>query len=78
MRDDVAGARDASHERAANVMSEDLPGNDDSELERLRSEVAAQRRDIHDLDELEHRQETLIRAPAPRSRDTRGGSRRAA
>ena len=41
-------------------MSEDLPGNDDRELERLRSEVAAQRRDIHDLDELEHRQETLI------------------
>jgi serine phosphatase RsbU (regulator of sigma subunit) len=41
-------------------MREDLPGNDDSELERLRSEVAAQRRDIHDLDELEHRQETLI------------------
>ena len=41
-------------------MSEDLPGNDASELERLRSEVAAQRRDIHDWDELEHRQETLI------------------
>ena len=60
MRDDVFGTREASHERAANVMREDLPGNDDSELERLRSEVAAQRRDIHDLDELEHRQDTLI------------------
>ena len=60
MRDDVAGTRGASHERAANVMREDLPGNDNRELERLRSEVAAQRRDIHNLDELEHRQETLI------------------
>ena len=40
-------------------MSEDR-GNDDEELRRLRSEVAAQRRDIHDLDDLEHRQEDLI------------------
>src|SRR5512132_2478455 len=35
-------------------------GKDDPELRRLRSEVAAQQRDIHDLDEREHRQETLI------------------
>jgi serine phosphatase RsbU (regulator of sigma subunit) len=47
-------------------MSEDHD-NDEPELRRLRSEVAAQRRDIHDLDdhihdldELEHRQEELI------------------
>jgi serine phosphatase RsbU (regulator of sigma subunit) len=33
---------------------------DERELRRLRSEVAAQRRDIHDLDDLEHRQEALI------------------
>jgi sigma-B regulation protein RsbU (phosphoserine phosphatase) len=33
---------------------------DDGELWRLRSEVAAQRRDIHDHDEREHRQESLI------------------
>lgn len=35
-------------------------GNDEQELRRLRSEVAAQRRDIHALDDLEHRQEDLI------------------
>ena len=35
-------------------------GNDEQELGRLRSELAAQRRDIHDLDDREHRQETLI------------------
>jgi sigma-B regulation protein RsbU (phosphoserine phosphatase) len=47
-------------------MSEDQ-GDDQQELRRLRSEVAAQRRDIHelddrvhDLDDLEHRQEELI------------------
>jgi serine phosphatase RsbU (regulator of sigma subunit) len=40
-------------------MSEDH-SNDDQELRRLRSEVASQRRDIHDLDDLEHRQEKLI------------------
>ena len=34
--------------------------NDEHELRRLRSEVASQRRDIHDLDNLEHRQEELI------------------
>jgi serine phosphatase RsbU (regulator of sigma subunit) len=47
------------HERAANVMSQ-APGKDDPELRRLRSEVAAQQRDIHDMDDREHRQETLI------------------
>ncbi|MDQ5832172.1 MAG: SpoIIE family protein phosphatase [Actinomycetota bacterium] len=40
-------------------MSED-PGQDERELRRLRSEVAAQRRDIHDMDDREHRQDTLI------------------
>ena len=40
-------------------MSEDHD-NDEQELRRLRSEVAAQRRDIHALDDLEHRQEELI------------------
>ncbi|WP_028065093.1 PP2C family protein-serine/threonine phosphatase [Solirubrobacter soli] len=34
--------------------------DNDEELRRLRSEVAAQRRDIHELDDLEHRQEKLI------------------
>jgi serine phosphatase RsbU (regulator of sigma subunit) len=33
---------------------------DEEELRRLRSEVAAQQRDIQDRDELEHRQDTLI------------------
>jgi hypothetical protein len=33
---------------------------DDQELRRLRSEVAAQERDIHDRDDLEHRQDALI------------------
>ena len=33
---------------------------DDQELRRLRSEVAAQQRDIHDRDDLEHRQDALI------------------
>jgi chromosome segregation ATPase len=32
----------------------------EDELRRLRSEVASQRRDIHDLDDLEHRQEELV------------------
>jgi sigma-B regulation protein RsbU (phosphoserine phosphatase) len=36
------------------------PEMDDAELRRLRSEVAAQRRDLDDRDELEHRQESLI------------------
>jgi predicted nucleic acid-binding Zn-ribbon protein len=51
---------------AASGMSED-PASHEQELRRLRSEVAAQRRDIHDLDDhihdlddLEHRQEALI------------------
>jgi sigma-B regulation protein RsbU (phosphoserine phosphatase) len=44
---------------AASGMSE-AHGNDEQELRRLRSEVAAQRRDIHELDDLEHRQEELI------------------
>jgi serine phosphatase RsbU (regulator of sigma subunit) len=33
---------------------------DDPELQRLRSAVAAQERDIHDRDDLEHRQDSLI------------------
>ena len=33
---------------------------DDQELRRLRSEVAAQQRDIHDRDDMEHRQDALI------------------
>ena len=33
---------------------------DDQELRRLRSEVEAQQRDIHDRDDLEHRQDALI------------------
>lgn len=33
---------------------------DDQELRRLRSEVAAQQRDLHERDDLEHRQDTLI------------------
>jgi hypothetical protein len=44
---------------AASGMSEDH-GNDEQELRRLRSEVTEQRRDIHALDDLEHRQEELI------------------
>jgi hypothetical protein len=47
-------------------MSEE-PDNDDRELRRLRNEVAAQQRDIHDLDDREHLQETLIAACARRS-----------
>ena len=39
-------------------MSDD-PGNDEQELVQLRSEVAAQQRDIVDRDDREHRQETL-------------------
>jgi len=41
MRNDATGTRGASHERAANGMSED-PGTDERELRRLRSEVVAQ------------------------------------
>jgi serine phosphatase RsbU (regulator of sigma subunit) len=33
---------------------------DDQELRRLRSEVAAQERDIHDREDLEHRQDALV------------------
>ena len=33
---------------------------DDRELRRLRSEIAAQQRDIDDRDDLEHRQDALI------------------
>lgn len=40
-------------------MSED-PRKDERELRRLRSEVASQQRDISDLDDREHVQETLI------------------
>jgi serine phosphatase RsbU (regulator of sigma subunit) len=40
-------------------MSEDAR-SDEQELQRLRSELAAQQRDMHDLDEREHVQETLI------------------
>jgi serine phosphatase RsbU (regulator of sigma subunit) len=58
MRNDVTGTRDASDERAANGMRED-PGTDERELGRLRSEVAAQHRDIHDMDDRERRHETL-------------------
>jgi serine phosphatase RsbU (regulator of sigma subunit) len=50
---------DASHERAASGMSEG-PSKGERELRRLRSEVAGQQRDIHDRDDREHRQETLI------------------
>jgi serine phosphatase RsbU (regulator of sigma subunit) len=38
----------------------DQPETDDRELRRLRSELAAQQRDFHELDEREHRQESLI------------------
>ncbi len=40
-------------------MSEE-PDNDERELRQLRSEVAAQQRDIHEMDDREHDQETLI------------------
>jgi hypothetical protein len=40
-------------------MNED-PGKDERELQRLRSEVDAQHRDIDDKDDRELRQETLI------------------
>jgi serine phosphatase RsbU (regulator of sigma subunit) len=59
MRNDATGTRDARHERAVNGMSEHA-GNDERELRRLRSELAAQRRDVQDMDDREHRQETLI------------------
>jgi hypothetical protein len=44
--------------RAENGMSED-PDHDDEELRQLRSEVAAQQRDIVGIGDREHRQETL-------------------
>jgi sigma-B regulation protein RsbU (phosphoserine phosphatase) len=61
MRHDAGGhARPvASHERAANGMSEE-PDIDKRELRRLRSKVASQLRDIQDLDDREHLQDTLI------------------
>jgi serine phosphatase RsbU (regulator of sigma subunit) len=40
-------------------MTED-PDNDDGELRRLRAEVDVQQRDIHDMDDREHVQDTLI------------------
>ncbi len=58
MRTIATGTRCAAL-AAASGMSEDQ-GNDGQELRRLRSEVAAQRRDIHALDDLEHRQQELI------------------
>jgi serine phosphatase RsbU (regulator of sigma subunit) len=36
------------------------PDSDDRELRRLRTEVAAQQRDIHDMDDRDHLQDTLI------------------
>ena len=53
------GTRGAWHERAANGVGEDAD-KDERELGRLRSEVAAQPRDINDLDDREHRQESVI------------------
>jgi serine phosphatase RsbU (regulator of sigma subunit) len=44
---------------AASKMSEGH-GNDEQELGRLRSELAAQRRNVHALGDVEHRQEELI------------------
>ncbi|MGI8594047.1 MAG: PP2C family protein-serine/threonine phosphatase [Solirubrobacteraceae bacterium] len=58
MRDDATGTRPASGRGAANGMSHN-PGRDERELGRLRSEVAAQQRDIRAGDEREHRQQTL-------------------
>ncbi len=55
MRDDAP----ASHEHASHH-DESLPEKEEPELRKLRSEVAAQERVIHDLDDREHRQETLI------------------
>ena len=63
-------------DRAANGMSEDLP-KDEEEFRRLRSEVAAQQRDIVEIGDREHRQEAL-NAPARRGHGARCGSRRAA
>jgi sigma-B regulation protein RsbU (phosphoserine phosphatase) len=57
VRDHPTGT-DASDARATNGMSE-KPGKDEQELRELRSEVAAQQRDIVDSGDREHRQETL-------------------
>jgi len=38
----------------------DAPGKDERELQRLHSEIAAQQRDIHDMDDQEDRQQSLI------------------
>jgi serine phosphatase RsbU (regulator of sigma subunit) len=59
MRNDATGTREAFARACRDGMSVD-PSKDERELKRLRSEVAAQHRDIHDLDAREHRQETLI------------------
>jgi phosphoserine phosphatase RsbU/P len=50
---------DAEHRRAANTMSQ-APDTDGGELRRLRSEVDALKHDIHDQDDREHRQDSLI------------------
>jgi serine phosphatase RsbU (regulator of sigma subunit) len=57
MRHDETGTPNPSSR--VNVVSEE-PGRDNQELRRLRSEVAAQQRDSHDRDDLEHRQDALI------------------
>jgi phosphoserine phosphatase RsbU/P len=57
MRDDAPGTN-APDARATNGMSE-KPGKDDQELRQLRSEVAAQQRDIADSGDREHHQESL-------------------
>ena len=49
---DAKGTRDSPRERAEHRMSED-PDRDDGELRRLRAEVAAQRRDIHEMGDRE-------------------------
>ena len=59
VRHDAIGARAPCGNVLPSVMS-DLPETDDRELRRLRSELAAQQRDFHELDEREHRQESLI------------------
>jgi serine phosphatase RsbU (regulator of sigma subunit) len=55
----MRAARGTLVSRVANDMSEHSE-IDGGELRRLRSEVAAQKRDLHDHDEFEHRQESLI------------------
>jgi sigma-B regulation protein RsbU (phosphoserine phosphatase) len=63
MSKELREAPDAFPSAVASGMSEDHD-NDEQELRRLRSQVAAQRRDIHDLDDLEHHpQEPIARLP---------------